>query len=973
MPEIIDKTLKEFYEEDRRRALQYVPEWRPEENGDFGLALLRIFSHMREEIASRLNRAPDKNLSAFLSLVGTSLSPAKPSRVPVTFYPAEGYYQDIFMPAQIQITTEQTESHGILTYEVSRGISITRAKLDEVFSANPENDEIFRHTDKIAEGMAVKPFQGEDLQEHLLFLAEKNLFHLANGGEIALEFEFNPSIQKTGKLDAASENIDLNDYSWHCLTEKGRAEIFASRIETNANKSLVILDVPAIKLEEEDISGQKSIWISCQPKVDIKAASKMNLIGIKIAWVSGRTQADLGFFNFAPIDLKAGKIFYPFGNVPRATDAFYIASREVFSKKDSTAFVVFKRTTAYTPENRPKEGQKIDLSFEYWNGSLWKPIANCIDKTNDFLMKEGDLTYQGSIQFPVPADIDEIDVGGERNFWIRIVLAKGDYGREKLPDAKVGDPIVWEIDYSGIHPPSLNSIELTHRTTKASSSLEKCLAKNNLEYTDLSLKSNGPEVFAPFCQMREQSSSIYMGFDGNLGRGNLSIFFSLAKDGVPSNLLIRWYYWAENEGLYSWKSLGASDNTDHLKKSDTIEFLGPTDHIKRTIFGRDLFWILGIVEGDLEEMPSLSGIWPNTIWAEQIETTRGEILGSSNGEGSQAFALSGFPVISTDVWVREGKPLSNEDVQSLLTSSHNIEYVKDESGKVIDAWVLWKHVDDFYGSGEFSRHYSVSAKEGRIKFGDGRKGMIPPAGKENIRASYIKGGGEIGNVSSGEIKAFRTPVAGVASVINHEPAEGGSDFEDIASALKRGPKMLKSLDRAVTFEDFESLATASSSAIARTKCILENNSLLVIIIPKSDKAQPKPSSELINIVASYLKKRMPASLSADYLTVRGPKYREVSVQAEIVPTCLEGAAILEKKIADNLKSYLHPLKGGPDGLGWDFGRSVQISDIYSILEGINGVDHVKKLSLFGLNTKFSDREIVASAEHKITIQSEVMK
>ncbi|HNX10446.1 MAG TPA: hypothetical protein PKL29_10035, partial [Methanothrix sp.] len=95
--------------------------------------------------------------------------------------------------------------------------------------------------------------------------------------------------------------------------------------------------------------------------------------------------------------------------------------------------------------------------------------------------------------------------------------------------------------------------------------------------------------------------------------------------------------------------------------------------------------------------------------------------------------------------------------------------------------------------------------------------------------------------------------------------------------------------------------------------------------------------------------------------------------AEIVPICLEGAAILEKKIADNLKSYLHPLKGGPDGLGWDFGRSVQISDIYSILEGINGVDHVKKLSLFGLNTKFSDQEIVASAEHKITIQSEVMK
>ena len=72
MPKIIDKTLDEFYEEDRRRALQYVPEWRPADEGDFGLALLRIFSHMREEIASRLNRVPEKNFAAFLSMIGTA-------------------------------------------------------------------------------------------------------------------------------------------------------------------------------------------------------------------------------------------------------------------------------------------------------------------------------------------------------------------------------------------------------------------------------------------------------------------------------------------------------------------------------------------------------------------------------------------------------------------------------------------------------------------------------------------------------------------------------------------------------------------------------------------------------------------------------------------------------------------------------------------------------------------------------------
>src|SRR5512137_1985969 len=170
MPKIIDKTLDEFYEEDRRRALKYVPEWRPAGEGDFGLALLRIFSHMREEIATRLNRVPEKNFAAFLSMIGTSLSLARPSRVPITFRPADGFSQSIFIPAGTQVTAPENEHHGILTYEILRGISVTKAAMREIFSIDPAADGIYRHTKDLLEGRAAIPFRGSSLQDHVLFL-----------------------------------------------------------------------------------------------------------------------------------------------------------------------------------------------------------------------------------------------------------------------------------------------------------------------------------------------------------------------------------------------------------------------------------------------------------------------------------------------------------------------------------------------------------------------------------------------------------------------------------------------------------------------------------------------------------------------------------------------------------------------------------------------------------------------------------
>jgi hypothetical protein len=46
-----------------------------------------------------------------------------------------------------------------------------------------------------------------------------------------------------------------------------------------------------------------------------------------------------------------------------------------------------------------------------------------------------------------------------------------------------------------------------------------------------------------------------------------------------------------------------------------------------------------------------------------------------------------------------------------------------------------------------------------------------------------------------------------------------------------------------------------------------------------------------------------------------------------------------------LAAFLHPLTGGPDGTGWEFGRDVYASEVCQFLERVPGVDYVKSLRL----------------------------
>jgi hypothetical protein len=87
------------------------------------------------------------------------------------------------------------------------------------------------------------------------------------------------------------------------------------------------------------------------------------------------------------------------------------------------------------------------------------------------------------------------------------------------------------------------------------------------------------------------------------------------------------------------------------------------------------------------------------------------------------------------------------------------------------------------------------------------------------------------------------------------------------------------------------------------------------------------------------------------LTILPPTYREIRIGADLYPTSIDLAVPLRRTVIESLNRYFHPLTGGPNGTGWEFGRSIFLSDLYSMLEGISGVDHVENLKV---NEKASD-------------------
>ncbi len=137
----------------------------------------------------------------------------------------------------------------------------------------------------------------------------------------------------------------------------------------------------------------------------------------------------------------------------------------------------------------------------------------------------------------------------------------------------------------------------------------------------------------------------------------------------------------------------------------------------------------------------------------------------------------------------------------------------------MEFWVKWTRVNDFLDSESKDRHYTIDRTDGEVSFGNGKQGMIPPIGSDNIKATYSIGGGKSGNFDASKISKLQSSIAFVDKVFNPISSSGGTETEDIDTFLRRAPTILKNRDRATAAEDYEWLAKKASDKVARVKAL----------------------------------------------------------------------------------------------------------------------------------------------------------
>jgi len=494
-----------------------------------------------------------------------------------------------------------------------------------------------------------------------------------------------------------------------------------------------------------------------------------------------------------------------------------------------------------------------------------------------------------------------------------------------------------------------------------------------------------------------------------------------------------WEYFAGKDADPSWQPLtNVRDQTANLTRTGTVGFDPPVDAVadKLGLLRKDedlaLFWIRyrikELLGAGFERAPRLEDVLLNTIMATNSVTVTDELLGASRGTPNQKFTLANTPVFLDrfDLQVDEGEGFQSWTmVLDFAASTREDRHftLAPTTGEVA------------FGDGEQGRI------PGRLAVPED-----PETDQPNVKAAnYRWGGGAGGNAGANKITSLESSVPFVDSVTNLRPAIGGQDEEPLEQAKLRAPETIRTRSRAVTSSDFEFLAKqtpgarirrahalplrhpdfepirpsfverkpvcscpkcASSGGTARQDCgcsggmaaktscdVTSTNRststlipvpgvITVVVVPEAlpDEFKPMPSEDTLKLVGQWLNQHR---LITTELYVAAPKYREVEIEARVIaqPTANSGqvAEALQKMLLD----YFHPLRGGANGTGWDFGASISFAETYRRILNTPGVARLEAGAVTTYvdgqpqpactDVLVNDDELVFSRTHKIIV------
>jgi predicted phage baseplate assembly protein len=340
---------------------------------------------------------------------------------------------------------------------------------------------------------------------------------------------------------------------------------------------------------------------------------------------------------------------------------------------------------------------------------------------------------------------------------------------------------------------------------------------------------------------------------------------------------------------------------------------------------------------------SLTWIGINAVDIDQRTTLSGRVLGVSTGAADQTFQM----------------PQGSVDPATLQVQV-------EEPGRGYQAW---QRVDDLAAISADARiareapAFELDAEAGTLRFGDGVRGRVPERQMRVRLASGRFGGGRAGNLPAGsltEIAALRIDGRPSPALKVSQPlaTEGGADAETIAEAQRRIPSYLRHRERAVTAEDYKTLAFDAPGVDVGRVDVLPRfkphdrrfgvpGIVTVMALPSqalSGPPNPRPDRPFIERLHAHFATRTPL---ATELYVIGCEYVPLGISTAV--TIREGhdrdATLFA--VREALKRLLWPLApGGIEGSGWPLGRSVRERELEVEISRVAGVGEVGGINLF---------------------------
>jgi hypothetical protein len=586
------------------------------------------------------------------------------------------------------------------------------------------------------------------------------------------------------------------------------------------------------------------------------------------------------------------------------------------------------------------------LSFEYWNGSSWARLGEGFSDGTD------NLAQSGIITFTVPPDIASTEIAGHDDYWIRVRLVGGDYGRpvyqatsKTNDDGSITQSIT--VDTSNLAPPEIRRM-IAGFTLDQRRPAERLLVEGNLSLVDQTQAAASPSatvtLFASAAVPAEAASgapgrALFLGFTRPFDVQQLSLWVEAEEQGTETGLRA---HVLERGG---WRPVAIEDETRGLDRSGFIHVFASRPPRPERLFGEERFWLcFAPAEPAADWQPVVAGLYPNAARALHAETIEQEILGTSRGEPGQRHDLARTPILTESLELRVREQLAAEERGALVGAGGPAAVTRYTERGITGDWVRWERRDSFIGAAPDARVFTVTAA-GEVRFGDNREGRIPPPGRDVIRAiRYQRGGGEIGNIEAYAIADVKSALESVEAVANPVAAAGGVDSAGLDNLLETAPTRLRHAGEALTPADLEALARDFSTDIRNARCLGATRPggpiRLVVAWRNGDARCPVPTRVQREALARHLALTAWGALVPTDIEVVPPRWVELAVEVKLRAGSGELAASLQIAAMERLTAFLDPLDGGPDGKGWPFGRPVFTSDLAALLLPVPGLAEI---------------------------------